>query len=107
MGAEVIVGIVGILLTAAVSGVSGAFWLQTKSSDKVENVRKATDDRIDKIFSENKKQMELVLSHVQRVENGINDMRAELPTKYVLKEDYLRLLEKLEELRIDFYKSRD
>lgn len=107
MGTELILGIAGLLLTAACSGIGGAFWLQSKGNEGIENVRKAADQRVDRIFAENKAQMELVLSHVQKVENVLSDMRAELPMKYVLREDHLRLAEKLEELRLDFYRSKD
>jgi hypothetical protein len=104
MGVEIVLGIAGLLLTAACGGIGGAFWLQNKGTERVEQVRRASDDRVDKIFAENKSQMDLVLSHVQRVEDVINDMRAELPTKYVLREDHLRLVEKVESLRLDFYR---
>lgn len=107
MGGEIILGIAGLLLTAACGGIGGAFWLQGKGSERVELVRKAADERVDKIFADSKAQMDLVLSHVQRVENIINDMRAELPTKYTLREDHLRLAEKLENLRIEFYRAKD
>ena len=107
MGTEVILGIAGLLLTAACGGIGGAFWLQGKGSERIEQVRKSADERVDRIFAENKAQMDLVLSHVQRVENVISDMRAELPTKYTLREDHLRLAEKLESLRIEFYRSKD
>lgn len=105
MGFEIIVGIAGVLLTAACGGVGGAFWLQNKGAERIEQVRKSADERVDRIFAENKSQMDQVLSHVQRVENVINDMRAELPTKYVLREDYLRLEEKVEGIRLSFYKK--
>lgn len=107
MGGEIIIGIAGLLLTAACGGIGGAFWLQGKGNERLELVRKAADARVDKIFAESKERMDLVLSHVQRVEDVINDMRAELPTKYVLREDHLRLAEKVESLRMDFYKSRN
>lgn len=107
MGIEIVLGVAGLLLTAACTGVGGAFWLQNKGSERMEYVRKSADARVDKIFAENKAQMDLVLTHVQKVEDIINDMRAELPTKYVLREDHLRLVEKVEALRIDFYRGRD
>lgn len=107
MGIEIIVGIAGLVLTASCAGVGGAFWLQSKGNERVEAVRKSADDRVDRIFAENKSQIDLVLSHVQKVENIINDLRAELPTKYVLREDHLRLVEKVESLRIDFFRGRD
>jgi hypothetical protein len=107
MGVEVLLGIAGLLLTAACGGVGGAFWLQNKGSERVESVRRSADARVDKIFAENKSQMDLVLAHVQRVEDVINDMRAELPTKYVLREDHLRLAEKVENMRLDFYRNRN
>lgn len=106
MGGEIIIGIAGLLLTAACGGIGGAFWLQGKGSERIEQVRKAADARVDKIFAESKERMDLVLAHVQRVEDVINDLRAELPTKYVLREDHLRLAEKVESLRMDFYRSR-
>lgn len=105
MGLEVAIGIVGLLLTAACTGIGGAFWIQTKGSERVEAVRKSADERVDKIFKENKTQMELVLSHVQKVENVLNDMRADLPTKYVLKEDFVRLLEKVEDIRLEVFRK--
>lgn len=107
MGIEVAIGIAGLLLTAACAGVGGAFWLQSKGSERIEAVRKASDLRVDKIFNESRERMDLVLSHVQRVESVINDLRAELPTKYVLREDHLRLSEKVEDLRMNFYRSRE
>lgn len=107
MGMEVVLGVAGLLLTAACGGIGGAFWLQNKGSERVEQVRKAADERVDKIFAENKSQMDLVLTHVQKVEDIINDIRAELPTKYVLREDHLRLVEKVENLRLDMYRNRD
>lgn len=106
MGGEIIIGIAGLLLTAACGGIGGAFWLQGKGSERIEQVRKAADARVDKIFAESRERMDLVLAHVQRVEDVINDLRAELPTKYVLREDHLRLAEKVESLRMDFYRSR-
>lgn len=106
MGFEVILGLAGLFLTAACGGVGGAFWLQSKGAERIESVRRSADARVDKIFAENKERMDLVLSHVQRVEDVINDIRAELPTKYVLREDHLRLAEKVESLRLDFYRSR-
>lgn len=106
MGLEVLLGFAGLLLTAACGGIGGAFWLQSKGSERVELVRKAADERVDKIFAENKAQMELVLTHVQKVEDIINDIRAELPTKYVLREDHLRLVEKVENLRLDLYRGK-
>lgn len=106
MGFELILGIAGIVLTAACGGVGGAFWLQSKGAERIEKVRLEADTRVDKLFKESKERMDLVLSHVQRVEDVINDMRAELPTKYVLREDHLRLSEKVESLRLDFYRSQ-
>lgn len=107
MGFEIVLGIAGLFLTAACTGVGGAFWIQNKGNERMEAVREAADARVDKIFAENKTQMELVLTHVQKVEDIINDMRAELPTKYVLREDHLRLVEKVETLRLDFYRGKN
>jgi len=118
MGVEWVIAVFGLVISAAVSATGGAFWIQLKGSeridkikrasdDRLETMRKASDERVDRLISENKSQMEILLSHVQKVENVLNDMRAELPTKYVLREDFLRLVEKVEELRIDSYRPRE
>lgn len=106
MGFEVVIGIAGLFLTAACSGIGGAFWLQSRGADKIEQVRAAADTRVDKILAESKERMDLVLSHVQRVEAVVNDIRAELPAKYVLREDHFRLAEKVENLRLEVFRGR-
>jgi len=104
MGPEIVLGIASLIITAAASGVGGAFWLQSQGSTRVEKVREEAKEREDKIFSESKEKVDLVLFHVQKVQDAVNDIRAELPTKYVLKEDFYRLSEKVEELKMEFYK---
>ena len=104
MGTEILLGFAALLLTASVSGIGGAFWIQVQGSERIEKIKKDAQDREDKIFSENKEKVDLVLYHVQKVQDAVNDIRAELPTKYVLKEDHYRLAEKVDSLKAEYYK---
>ena len=107
MGAEVIVATIAavIVLTSSVTG--GAMWLQTESQKKIDSVREAADNRIEGILNSNKSQVELVLSHVQSMEKVLGEMRADLPKTYTLKEDHLRLSDKVEKLTIDFWRREN
>ena len=104
MGPEVIVASIAavIVLTSSVTG--GVVWLQNESQKKVDAVRKEADHRIDGILTNNKSQVELVLSHVQSMEHVLGEMRADLPKTYTLKEDHNRLSDKVEKLAIDFWR---
>ena len=82
-------------------------WLQTESQKKIDSVREAADNRIDGILNSNKSQVELVLSHVQSMEKVLGEMRADLPKTYTLKEDHLRLSDKVEKLTIDFWRREN
>lgn len=107
MGFEVIIATVSavIVLTSTITG--GAVWFQNENQKKVDNVRKEADDRIDGILNTNKSQVELVLSHVQSMERVLGEMRADLPKTYTLKEDHLRLSDKVEKLTIDFWRREN
>lgn len=107
MGLEVVVASIGavILLTSTITG--GAMWLQSENQKKVDSVRKEADSRIDGILNSNKSQVELVLSHVQSMEKVLGEMRADLPKTYTLKEDHLRLSDKVEKLTIDFWRREN
>jgi len=50
-----------------------------------------------------------VIAHMSKVERMINDMRADLPLKYTLREDHYRLSEKVERIESDFiiWKHKD
>jgi hypothetical protein len=104
MGPEVIVGAIAavIVLTSSVTG--GAVWLQNESQKKVDKVREEADGRIDGLLNTSKSQVELVLSHVQSMERVLGEMRADLPKTYTLKEDHLRLSDKVEKLTIEFWR---
>ena len=99
--------IAGWVLTAGLAGVGGTFFIQGKNEDRVERVRKASETKIEALISESKAQNSTVLRHVQNVEAMINNMRAELPEKYTLKVDFLRLEEKLESLALQFYAHKN
>lgn len=79
MGVETIVAIVASLVTT----VSGLGWVLDRSGRR-------TDLRFD-----------TVIAHMSKVERMINDMRADLPLKYTLREDYYRLSEKVERIESD------
>lgn len=79
MGVETIVAIVASLVTT----ISGLGWVLDRSGRR-------TDLRFD-----------TVIAHMSKVERMINDMRADLPLKYTLREDYYRLSEKVERIESD------
>ena len=110
--------IAGWLLSAAIAGVGGAFALQGRNNKRVETIRDMSDKKIEKIIETNDHKIEIliaansvqnenVLAHIQNVEKSLNDMRAELPEKYTLKSDHLRLVDKVEDLAIQFYRHRE
>lgn len=110
--------VAGWILTAAIAGVGGTFAIQGRNSKRVDDLRTAADTKIEKLIKENDErintlisantlQNENVLNHIKNVERSLNDMRAELPEKYTLKSDHLRLVDKVEELSMQFYKHRD
>lgn len=73
MGIETFVAIVASLVTT----MSGLGWILDRNG-------KRTDSRMDTL-----------LTHMTKVETIINDMRAEMPLRYTLKDDHLRLAEKV------------
>jgi len=80
MGVETIVAIVASLVTT----MSGLGWVIDRNG-------KRTDIRFD-----------TVISHMTKVEKVLNDMRAELPIRYTLREDHIRLTEKVDRIEADF-----
>jgi uncharacterized protein YlxW (UPF0749 family) len=99
--------IAGWILTAGIAGIGGSFVIQGKNTERVDKVRDSADQKIESLIQENKLQTSTLLRHVQNVEAMINNMRAELPEKYTLKSDHLRLEEKVDGLAIQFYAHRD
>lgn len=106
-GLEIPLAIAGWLLTAGLAGVGGTFFIQGRNDQRVERVRENSDKKIEDLISEYKVQSGTVLRHVQNVESMINNMRAELPEKYTLKTDFIRLEEKVEKLAIQFFQHRE
>jgi uncharacterized protein YlxW (UPF0749 family) len=99
--------VAGWILTAGLAGVGGSFIIQGRNNERVDKVRDSADKKIESLIVENKNQTSTLLRHVQNVETMINNMRAELPEKYTLKSDHLRLEEKVENLALQFYAHRD
>ena len=79
MGLETIAAVIASLITT----MSGLGWILDR------NGRRA-DARFD-----------TVIAHMTKVERMINDMRADLPLKYTLREDHYRLSEKVERIESD------
>ena len=79
MGLETIAAVIASLITT----MSGLGWILDR------NGRRA-DARFD-----------TVIAHMTKVERMINDMRADLPLKYTLREDHYRLTEKVERIESD------
>ena len=79
MGLETLAAVVASLITT----MSGLGWILDR------NGRRA-DARFD-----------TVIAHMTKVERMINDMRADLPLKYTLREDHYRLTEKVERIESD------
>ena len=42
-----------------------------------------------------------IITHMEKVEQALDQVRLELPLKYTLREDHLRLTEKVDEIRAD------
>lgn len=106
-GLEIPLAIAGWILTAGLAGVGGTFIIQNKNELRVEKVRENSDKKIEDLIAEYKVQSGTVLRHVQNVESMINNMRAELPEKYTLKSDFIRLEEKVEKIAIQFFQHRE
>ena len=79
MGVETLVAIVASLVTT----MSGLGWVIDRNGRR-------TDIRFD-----------TVIAHMAKVEKMLNDMRAELPIKYTLREDHIRLSDKVERIEND------
>ena len=79
MGFETIAAVVASLITT----MSGLGWILDRNGRR-------TDARFD-----------TVIAHMTKVERTINDMRADLPLKYTLREDHYRLTEKVERIESD------
>ena len=110
--------IAGWILTASIAGIGGAFTLQGKTDKRIEKIREFSEARIERIIETNNQKIETiiaantlqnenVLTHIKNVEKALNDLRAEMPEKYTLKSDHLRLVDKVEELSLQFYRHRE
>ena len=79
MGLETLAAVIASLITT----MSGLGWILDRNGRR-------TDARFD-----------TVIAHMTKVERMINDMRADLPLKYTLREDHYRLSEKVERIETD------
>jgi hypothetical protein len=86
MGIESLLGIIAGIIIPTIGGIS---WLNERSNR-----------RIDQMLEKNDKRVEIVLTHVQKVENTLNDLRSDLPLRYTLREDHLRLSDRVSQLEL-------
>ncbi len=89
--------LLGFIASIIFPTVGAIGWLQDRSNK-----------RIDTILEQSNKRVDLVLLHVQKVEAALTDMRADMPVKYTLRDDHIRLAERVGELEHDLrYQYRD
>ena len=86
MGIESLLGIIAGIIIPTIGGIS---WLNERSNR-----------RIDQMLEKNDKRTEVVLTHIQKVENTLNDLRSDLPLRYTLREDHLRLSDRVVKLEL-------
>ena len=86
MGVETLLGIIAGVIIPTVGGLS---WINERSNR-----------RIDQMLEKNDKRVEIVLTHIQKVESTLNDLRSDLPLRYTLREDHLRLADRVAALEI-------
>jgi len=86
MGIESLLGIIAGIIIPTIGGIS---WLNERSNR-----------RIDHMLEKNDKRVEIVLTHIQKVESTLNDLRSDLPLRYTLREDYLRLSDRVANLEL-------
>ena len=86
MGIESLLGIVAGIIIPTIGGIS---WLNERSNR-----------RIDQMLEKNDKRVEVVLTHIQKVESTLNDLRSDLPLRYTLREDHIRLADRVAQLEL-------
>ena len=86
MGIESLLGIVAGIIIPTIGGIS---WLNERSNR-----------RIDQMLEKNDKRVEIVLTHIQKVESTLNDLRSDLPLRYTLREDHIRLADRVAQLEL-------
>jgi len=86
MGIESLLGIIAGIIIPTIGGIS---WLNERSNR-----------RIDQMLEKSDKRSEVVLTHIQKVESTLNDLRSDLPLRYTLREDHLRLSDRVAQLEI-------
>lgn len=79
MGIESVLGIIASIVTT----LGGIGWVIDRNGKRIDN-RFAT-----------------IITHMEKMEQAIDQVRVELPLKYTLREDHLRLSDKLDEIRAD------
>jgi hypothetical protein len=87
MGIESLLGIIAGIIIPTIGGIS---WLNERSNR-----------RIDQMLEKNDKRSEVVLTHIQKVESTLNDLRSDLPLRYTLREDHLRLSDRVAQLELN------
>ena len=76
------------ILASIVTSVSGIGWVLERNGKRI-------DDRFGTI-----------ISHMEKMELVLTNLRTDLPIKYTLREDHLRLSEKVEDIQKDLLHRR-
>ena len=72
MGPDVLIGVVASIFTT----ITGFGWIIERSGKRIDQI----------------------INHMEKVESILNEMRADMPLMYTLKEDHLRLANKVDKL---------
>ena len=49
------------------------------------------------------KRIETIITHMEKVEVILNELRADLPIKYTMKDEHIRLVEKVDKIESHIY----
>lgn len=55
------------------------------------------------IMERSNKRIETIILHMEKVEVILNELRADLPVKYTMKDEHLRLVEKVDKIESNIY----
>lgn len=86
MGLEALVGLIAGIIVPTVGGIA---WINERSNR-----------RIDAMLDKNDRHISNVLDHLQKVEDSLSHIRSELPLRYTLREDHIRLSERVNRLEM-------
>jgi hypothetical protein len=69
------------LIASVVTTLSGLGWIMERSNRRIETI----------------------INHMEKVEVILNELRADLPVKYTMKDEHIRLVEKVDKIESQVY----